>query len=69
MTNREIVRKLMDAGFVFFKRGSRHDLFAKDGYVVPVPHGTGSNPRAVSSLKSLLRRVERGQLRPAGRFV
>lgn len=70
MTSREIIRKLEEAGFVLYRRATRHLLYKKGEYIVPVvPGSTSNNPRAVKSLRATLRRVERGQLRPAGRFV
>ena len=69
MTNREIARTLVDSGFTLFKRGSKHDLYKTGEHITPVPHGTGTNPRAAKSLRSLLRRVEREQPLTAGRYV
>ena len=71
MTPREIVAKLKAAGFELFKRGSRHDLYKKGDFIQPVARaGNGSsNPRAVKSLNALLRRIERGQGLPPGRYV
>lgn len=72
MTSREIIRKLESAGFTLYRKGARHYLYihAPTGRIVPIPEGrTSNNPRAASSLRALIRRVERGTPVVAGRYV
>lgn len=69
MTSREIVRKLEEAGFALLKRGSRHDLYVKGAVVAVVARCESGNPRAASSLRALIRRAERNQAPPVGRYI
>lgn len=40
MTAREAIRLILDAGGVYVRPGSNHDIYALDGHLIPIPrHG------------------------------
>lgn len=70
MKTHEIVRELTAAGFVLLKDGSRHQLYKKGAVVVPVVRSSSNtNPRAVRSLRAVIRRAARGATPQPGRYV
>lgn len=73
LKKREMIRALLDAGFVLMKSGAKHDLYKHEtGEVMVMARGTSVNPRSGRGLRAVLRRVGRGVEKPqecCGRFM
>ncbi len=55
MKQRELVKKLVNAGFVFYRHGGNHDIYIKDGIMEQVPRHKEINEQLA---KAILRKWE-----------